>query len=76
MNIETPVARRNLVHITLSLKNSMECEVNKVNKGHLNHLTYDHDKLVEIGTKMKNDYRFAVLSPSTVKIIRRLRLNR
>ena len=54
----------------------MTSEVNKATKGHLNHLTYDHDKLVEIGTKMKNDYRFVVLSPSTVKIIRRLRLNR
>ena len=54
----------------------MACEVNKVTKDHLNHLTYDHGKLVMIGTKMKKDYRFDVLSPSTVKTIRRLRLNR
>ena len=54
----------------------MACEVNKVTRGHLGHLTYDHDRLVEIGTKMKNDYRFSVLNPSTVKIIRRLRLNK
>ena len=54
-------AMRNLVHITQRLKNNMACEVNKVNKGHLNHLTYDHDKLVEIGIKMRKDYRFAVL---------------
>ena len=54
----------------------MACEVSKVTKGHLDYLTYNHDRLVEIGIKMKKDYRCAVLSPSTVKTIRRLRLNR
>ena len=48
----------------------------KVTKGHIDYLTYNHDKLVEIGIKMKKDYRCAVLSPSSVKYIRRLRLNR
>ena len=74
MPLEIPVTRRNLVHITQSLKTNMACEDNKVTKGH--HLTYDHDKLVEIGTKMKNDYRFSVISPSTVTVIRRLRLSK
>ena len=54
----------------------MAYEVSKVTKGHLDYLTYNHNKLVEIGIKMKKDYRCAVLSPSTVKTIRRLRLNR
>ena len=71
-----PVTRRNLVHITQSHKINMTCEVNKVTRGHLGHLTYDHDNLVEIGMKMKNDYRFSVLNPSTVKNVRRLRLNK
>ena len=54
----------------------MACEVSKVTKDHLDYLIYNNDKLVEIGIKMKKDYRCAVLSPSTVKTIRRLRLNR
>ena len=54
----------------------MAGEVSKVNKGHLDNLTYNHDELVDIGMKMKNDYRCDTLSPITVKTIRRLRLNR
>ena len=76
MPLEIPLTRRNLVHITQSLETNMACEDNKFTKGHVDHLTYDHDKLVEIGTKVKNDYRFSVISPSTVKITRRLRSNK
>ena len=58
----------------------MAGEVSKVTRGdtrsYPDHLTYNHDELVEIGTKMKKDYRCAVPSPSTVKTIRRLKLNR
>ena len=54
----------------------MAGEVSKVNKGHLDNLTYNHDELVDIGIKMKNDYRCATVSPLTVKTIRKLRLNR
>ena len=54
----------------------MTGEVSKVNKGHLDNSTYNHDELVDIGIRMKNDYKCATLSPSTVIIIRRLRLNR
>ena len=54
----------------------MAGEVSKVNKGHLDNLIYNHDELVDIGIKIKNNYRCATLSPLTVKTIRRLRLNR
>ena len=70
------VTRRNLVNITQSYNINMVSEVNKVTKDHLGHLTFDHDRLVDTRTKMKNDYGFSVLNPSTVKIIRRLRLNK
>ena len=52
----------------------MAGEVSKVNKGHLDDLIYNHDELVYIGIKI--NYRCATLRPLTVKIIRRLRLNR
>ena len=51
----------------------MAGEVSKVTKGHLDNQTYNHDELVDIGIKMKNDYRCTILSPFTVKAIRRLR---
>ena len=54
----------------------MTGEVNKVNRGQLDNLTYNHEELVDIGIRIKNDYRCATLGPSTVKTIRRLRLNR
>ena len=54
----------------------MAPKVNKFTIGHPGHLTYDHDRLVEIGMTMKSDYQFSVLDQSTVKIIRRLRLNK
>ena len=60
------MTRRDTVQITQSREN-MACEVSKVTKGHIDYLTYNHNKLVEIGIKMKKDYRCTVLSPSTVK---------
>ena len=69
-----PVTRRILVHITHKI--SAASKVNKVTTGHPEHLTYDHDRLVEIGMTLKSDYRFSVLNLSTVKILRRLRLNK
>ena len=60
-----PVTRRNLVHITQSLKIDVASKVNKVTTGHLRHLAYDHDRLVEIGMTMKSDYQFSVLDLST-----------
>ena len=72
----TPVTMRNLVHITQSHKINAASKVNKVTIGHPRHLTYDHVRLVEIEMTMKSDYWFSVLDPSTVKIIRRLRLNK
>ena len=71
-----PVTRRNLVDITQSLKINAAPKVNTVTIGHPGHLTYDHDRLVEIGMTMKSDYQFSFLDPSTVKITRRLRLNK
>ena len=71
-----PVTSGNLVHITQSLKINAAPKVNKVTIGHPGHLTYDHNRLVEIGITLKSDYWFSVLDPSTVKIIRRLRLNK
>ena len=71
-----PVTRMNLVHITQSHKINVASKVNKVTIGYPGHLRYDHDRLVEIGMTMKSDYQFSVLDPSTVKIIRRLRLNK
>ena len=65
--------RRNLVHITQSHKIN---EAFKVTKVTIRHLIYDHDKLFEIAKNMKSDYWFSVLDPSTVKIIRRYRLNK
>ena len=50
-----PVTRRNLFHITQSLKINVAPKVNKVTIGHPGHLTYDHDRLVEIGMTMKSD---------------------
>ena len=52
----------------------MAGEASKVIRGYPDHCTYNHDELVEIGTKMKKDYRCAVLRPSTVKTIRRLQI--
>ena len=71
-----PVTKRNLVYLTQSHKTYMACEVNKVTRSHLGHLTCDNDKLVEIGMKRKKDHRFSILNPSTVKNIRRFRLNK
>ena len=68
-----PVMRRNLVHITQSHKIK---EAFKGIKVTIRHLRYDHDKLFEIAKNMKSDYQFSVLDPSTVKIIRRYRLNK
>ena len=67
-----PVTRRNLVHIIQSHKINAASKVNKVTIGHPGHLTYHHDRPVQIGVTMKSDYSFSVLDPSTVKIIRRL----
>ena len=68
-----PVKRRNLVHIIYSDKINKAFKVTKVT---IRHQRYDHDKLFEIAKNMKSDYWFSVLDPSTVKIIRRYRLNK
>ena len=68
-----PVMRRNLVHTTQNHKIN---EAFKATKVTIIHIRYDHDKLFEIGKRMKSDCQFSVLDPSAVKIIRRHRLNK
>ena len=68
-----PVKRRNLVHINQSDKIIEAYRVTRVTRVHWR---YDHDKLFELVKDMKSDYWFSVLDPSTVKIIRRYRLNK
>ena len=68
-----PVKRRNLVHKSQSDKIN---EAFKGTKVTIRQQRYDHDKLFEIVKNMKSDYWFSVLDPSTVKIIRRYRLNK
>ena len=64
-----PVKGRNLVHRSDSYTINEASKVIKV------HQRYEHDKLFEITRNMKSDYCFSVLNPSTLKTIRRYRLN-
>ena len=51
-----PVMRRNLV---LTTQNHKINEAFKATQVTIIHLRYDHDKLIEIGKKMKSDYQFS-----------------
>ena len=68
-----PVERRNLVHISHSVKINEAYNVTRITRVHQR---YDHDMLFEIVKNMKSDYWFSVVDPSTVKTIRRYRLNK
>ena len=68
-----PVKMRNAAHLSQSDKIN---EAYKVTRVTIRHQRYDHDKLFEIAKNMKSAYWFSVLDPSTVKIIRRYRLNK